>query len=60
MLAGLDRGKRGAMKRDMNLIRTILLKVEADQTLSGSFQAVNAATFGITDHTDNLSFGDAG
>jgi hypothetical protein len=48
------------MKRDVNLIRTILLKVEADQTLSGSFQAVNAATFGITDHTDNLSFGDAG
>lgn len=40
------------MKRDMDLIRTILLKVEADQTLSGSFQAVNAATFGITDHGD--------
>ncbi len=40
------------MKRDMDLIRTILLKVEADETLSGSFQAVNAATFGITDHTD--------
>jgi hypothetical protein len=27
-------------------------QVEADQTLSGSFQAVNAATFGIKDHTD--------
>jgi Hypothetical protein (DUF2513) len=40
------------MKRDMDLIRTILLKVETDETLSGSFQAVNAATFGITDHTD--------
>jgi len=36
----------------MDLIRTILLKVEEDQTLSGSFQAVNAATFGITDHSD--------
>lgn len=40
------------MKRDMDLIRTILLRIEADETLSGSFQAVNAATFGITDHTD--------
>lgn len=36
----------------MDLIRTILLKVEADETLAGSFQRVNAATFGITDHTD--------
>jgi Hypothetical protein (DUF2513) len=40
------------MKRDMELIRTILLKVEADQKFDGSLQSVGAATLGITEHTD--------
>jgi hypothetical protein len=40
------------MQRDMDLIRTILLKVEMDQKLGGEFQSVNATTLGITDHTD--------
>jgi hypothetical protein len=40
------------MTRDMDLIRTILLKVEADPRFNGSFHSVRAATLGITDHTD--------
>jgi hypothetical protein len=40
------------MKRDLDLIRTILLKVEEDETLTGSVRSANPGDLGITDHTD--------
>lgn len=42
------------MKRDMDLIRTILLKVEADPTFDGLSQTTNidAARLGIIDHSE--------
>jgi hypothetical protein len=41
------------MKRDMDLIRTILLKIEADPKFdSAYFHSVGATRLGITDHTD--------
>lgn len=40
------------MTRDMELIRTILLKVEADPKFDGSYHSAGAASLGITDHTD--------
>jgi len=39
------------MKRDMDLIRTILLNVEADETLTGAVRSANLDTLGITDRT---------
>src|SRR5438477_7799557 len=41
------------MQRDMELIRTILLKVEADPTFDGSVHQTDAAALGITDHSDD-------
>jgi hypothetical protein len=40
------------MERDMELIRTILLKVEADPKFHGELQSIGAASLGITDHTE--------
>jgi hypothetical protein len=41
------------MKRDMDLIRTILLKIEADQKFDGSsYHSAGAANLGITDHAN--------
>jgi hypothetical protein len=40
------------VKRDMDLIRTILLKIEADPRFDGSlFHSIGAGHLGITDHT---------
>lgn len=41
------------MKRDMDLVREILLKIEADPAFDGNrAQGVSAAGLGITDYTD--------
>lgn len=40
------------MERDMELIRTILLKVEADPKFHGELQRAGAASLGIEDHTE--------
>jgi hypothetical protein len=40
------------MKRDMELIRTILLKVEADPKFNGSANPTDAASLGLTDHSN--------
>lgn len=40
------------MERNMELIRTILLKVEADPKFHGELQSISAASLGITDHTE--------
>ncbi len=40
------------MKRDMELIRTILLKVEADPRFDGSVNPTDAATLSITDYSN--------
>lgn len=40
------------MKRDMDLIRTILVKIEADPDYHGELRSISAAGLGITGHTD--------
>jgi hypothetical protein len=40
------------MKRDMELIRTILLRVEEDPKFDGSFQGVDAISLRITDQPE--------
>jgi hypothetical protein len=40
------------MKRDMDLAREILLKIEDDPLFTGGMHSVSAAAFGIKGHTD--------
>ena len=40
------------MKRDMDLVRTILLKVEADPKFDGTMQPASAVKLGIEGHSE--------